>query len=680
MASKDKATTPAPAGGGRPGPRRPPRRGRRLALVAVGAAASLVAVSATVGALIAATTGVAGAHCLGYQPQVDIAPEAGRVISIGHATVVEGDSGTQAAVFPVTLSSSSTQVVSVTYATTDGGSVIVAVGANSDVIATSGDAKAPDDYAVASGTLQFMPGEVTKTITVSVTGDIEDEGDEKFFVILSNPTNANLADHQGRGLILDDDGITISVTDDTVFERDSGTQNATFDVELSDEVDSAVTVAYATADGTATAPGDYTATSGTIEFAPGEDRVTITVPVAGDTDDEGDHHFFVNLSGATNATIADGQGTGTIYDDDDGQDPVARVTAGSNLWGPMSTGGLEARLYPSAVWAGAHMVVWGGATTGHYDEDSFMSDGAAYNPADDTWTCLPAPPIPGRRLHAATWTGTEMIIWGGDRGREGFLADGAAYNPATNQWRPLAPAPLMRRRLPSAIWTGTEMIIWGGLIDHFRPAADGAAYNPLTNSWRLLPAGPLAARYAHAAVWTGTEMILWGGNRGEGPAYGDGAAYDPTTNTWRTLSQAPISGRLTGTGSGAWTGTEVIVWGGYDSSEEDADALADGAAYNPITDTWRPLPPAPLNPGQADGIVWTGTEIVLWTPDTQGVPGGAAYDPLADTWRELAPPPTAEGLAAIPVWTGQQVLMWGAWTAETDGEPLLTTKAMRYVL
>jgi uncharacterized repeat protein (TIGR01451 family)/CSLREA domain-containing protein len=108
----------------------------------------------------------------------------------------------------------------------------------------------------------------------------------------------------------------ISVNDVTVAEGDSGTTNATFTVTRTANTTVTSTVDYATADDTAQAPGDYTSTSGTLTFAPGETTKTISVPVKGDTLDEANEQFFVNLSNATNATISDAQGVGTITDDD----------------------------------------------------------------------------------------------------------------------------------------------------------------------------------------------------------------------------------------------------------------------------------------------------------------------------------------------------------------------------
>src|SRR5690606_5822117 len=92
--------------------------------------------------------------------------------------------------------------------------------------------------------------------------------------------------------------------------------NATFTVTLSAASGQTVTVNYATADGTATQPADYTSTSGTLTFTPGSTTQTITVPVIGEAVPEADETFFVNLSGASNATISDNQGVGTIINDD----------------------------------------------------------------------------------------------------------------------------------------------------------------------------------------------------------------------------------------------------------------------------------------------------------------------------------------------------------------------------
>jgi len=110
--------------------------------------------------------------------------------------------------------------------------------------------------------------------------------------------------------------ISLSIDDDTVDEGDAGTVNATFDVTLQNATSFPVTVDYATADNTASAGTDYTAKTGTLTFNANETQ-QVTVVVNGDTADEGSSEsFYVNLSNASGASIADSQWEGTITDDD----------------------------------------------------------------------------------------------------------------------------------------------------------------------------------------------------------------------------------------------------------------------------------------------------------------------------------------------------------------------------
>ncbi len=222
-------------------------------------------------------------------------------LSINDVTVTEGDSGTTNAVFTVTLSAASTQPVTVGYATANGTAT-----AGSDYTGTSG-----------TQTLTFPANTVSQSITVPVNGDTVSEPNETFTVTLSGATNATIARAQGTGTITNDDGApTLSIDDVTVTEGNSGTTNAVFTVTLSPAGSQTVTVDYATANGTATAGSDYTSTSNTLTFPADTISRTITVPVIGDTTLEPNEAFTVTLSGATNATIARAQGTGTITNDD----------------------------------------------------------------------------------------------------------------------------------------------------------------------------------------------------------------------------------------------------------------------------------------------------------------------------------------------------------------------------
>jgi Ca2+-binding RTX toxin-like protein len=220
-------------------------------------------------------------------------------LSIDDVTVDEGNTGTVNASFTVTLNAAINQTVTADYTT-----------ANDTAIAG-------EDYTATTGTLTFAAGETSKTIIVPINSNTLDELNRQFFVNLSNATIATIADNQGIGNITDDDPApNISIENITITEGNAGTTNATFTVSLNVASGQIITVDYATADDSATAGEDYTTTIGTLTFAAGETTQTITVPVLGDTTDEADETFFINLTNPTNATITTNQGIATITDDD----------------------------------------------------------------------------------------------------------------------------------------------------------------------------------------------------------------------------------------------------------------------------------------------------------------------------------------------------------------------------
>ena len=204
-----------------------------------------------------------------------------------------------ALVFTVTLSKASAVPVTVRAST-------------SDVTALGGI-----DYEVKSGaTITFAPGTpLTRTFAVPIKDDTLDETNETLTVTLSEPSGATIADDKATGTILDDDEVsTLSVSDASADEPNSGTATMTFTVTLAPASNRPVRVAYSTADGTATAGPDYTSTSGTLEFAPGATTKTIAVPIIGDAINEENETIVLNLSAADGAGVADAQGQGTIVD------------------------------------------------------------------------------------------------------------------------------------------------------------------------------------------------------------------------------------------------------------------------------------------------------------------------------------------------------------------------------
>jgi len=228
----------------------------------------------------------------------------GSTISVTNSAVLEGTTGTpKTLAFTVVLSATSTSTITVDYATSDGTAI------------------AGSDYTSKTGTLTFVPGQASQVISVTVTLDATVEPDETMFLNLSNPTNATIFDGQGQGTVQSDDGLLVSIVDKTTDEGNAGFTPVNFNVTLSAPAPGTVTVNWATADGTATAPLDYTAASGTVTFNVGESTKTVAVQVVGETGEESYENFFINLSAPTGgAAIGDGQAQGTITNTDGSTD------------------------------------------------------------------------------------------------------------------------------------------------------------------------------------------------------------------------------------------------------------------------------------------------------------------------------------------------------------------------
>jgi uncharacterized repeat protein (TIGR01451 family) len=220
-------------------------------------------------------------------------------LSIDDISIVEGDSGTVGATFTVSLSAPAGLTITVDYGT------------------AAGTAAAGSDYVAQAGTLAFSPGVTTRSITVLVNGDALDEDDETFFVDLANATNATIADGQGQATILDDDALPVVDFEYVGYSVDEGDGTAVIAVILNAPSGRSVTVDYVTIDGSATAPADYVATSGTLVFAPGTVVLTFTVTIVDDAVDEGDELLTLTLFAPSNSSIgANTPATLVIVDDD----------------------------------------------------------------------------------------------------------------------------------------------------------------------------------------------------------------------------------------------------------------------------------------------------------------------------------------------------------------------------
>jgi hypothetical protein len=212
--------------------------------------------------------------------------------------LIEGNTGTVAQTFTVSLSNASKQPVTVSYKTADD------------------TALAGSDYvAVPATILTFAPGETVKTVTVQVNGDLLPEAVETFALVLENPTGGTIGSPRTIVTITDDDTppeLSVSATPGSQAEGNSGNKPYTFTVKLSRAATVPVTVNYSTGGGTATVGTDYTAATGTLTFAVGETSKTVVVNALGDTQVEPDETFGLVLSAPSGATLSTTAGTATV--------------------------------------------------------------------------------------------------------------------------------------------------------------------------------------------------------------------------------------------------------------------------------------------------------------------------------------------------------------------------------
>ncbi len=312
------------------------------------------------------------------------------------------------------------------------------------------------------------------------------------------------------------------------------------------------------------------------------------------------------------------------------------------------------------VWNGSEIIVWGGHGWLQSIGDFVDTDtGARYDPVTDTWSAMSTAGVPPKSGHTAVVAGNEMFVWGGNANT------GFRYDPGTDTWTAMSTidAP-SAPRLNAAVWTGTEMIVWGGASPGDQALNTGGRYDPMTDTWTPMSMeNAPSPRVGMAYAWTGTEFIVWGGidSSGVGGTLADGARYDPATDTWTPMATGDARG-----GSelvSAWTGTEMIVWDGGLPSFVDGNGFPVTTPtlrlYDPATDAWR-ASASLCEPYFGVGEVhahWTGAKLFVWGNNDNG---GYFYDPASDNWQAIdsfGGPSARSGAASA--WTGDRFVLWG---------------------
>jgi N-acetylneuraminic acid mutarotase len=194
--------------------------------------------------------------------------------------------------------------------------------------------------------------------------------------------------------------------------------------------------------------------------------------------------------------------------------------------------------------------------------------------------------------------------------------------------------------------------------------SDGAACTDDTWTATSTTNAP-SARPGHTAVWTGSEMIVWGGynlrqagatTQIDGSTLNTGGRYIPSTDSW-TATNTINAPDARGSHTAVWTGSEMIVWGGSGPTN-----LNTGGRYNPIADSWTATSIANAPDARSSHTaVWTGSEMIVWGGSGgTNVNTGGRYNPGTDSWTATsttnAPDARSDHTA---VWAGSEMIVWG---------------------
>lgn len=226
---------------------------------------------------------------------------------------------------------------------------------------------------------------------------------------------------------------------------------------------------------------------------------------------------------------------------------------------------------------------------------------------------LPSPALSPRAQAAVVWTGTRLVVWGGnlDAANMGLpgpyrsFNDGAVYAPAARAWTPMAASPL-----PATVEQPAGAFTDDGVV--FARGRATAIWVPATNTWRKLGDAPAAVT---DMTFTGSVVVSYSAN----------ATLDVGSGVWQALPDAPVKlERSTFT----WTGRELVVIGGPGTPFTSAEAIA----LDPSRRKWRRIanPPVAVH-AEALSADWDGTRVVVVNYDMKAI----AWDPARDEWSTL---------------------------------------------
>ena len=458
---------------------------------------------------------------------------------------------------------------------------------------------------------------------------------------------------------------TGSITDNTNLPSQSSAVQSWLAIsKIADAFNEEVKTVYTVTNVTASFDGFFGYLAAVIKAADTADQVSAVIEIA-----PANQNATVTTISELTGDTGSSSGGGTTSSSGG---PCLAACSGSsqppNTWLAMNnTGAPDARRNHSAVWTGTSMIIWGGQS-----DSIALNSGAIYSPLTDSWSTTTTTGAPTARYrHTAVWTGSKMIVWGGSGTSFSDEYTGGIYDPSINTWTStttiLAPA---QRHDHTAVWTGSKMIVWGGIVPgEVVLYGTGGIFDPndgSEGSWTPTDASPSApkVRSLHTAVsTTDSKMIVWGGYVTGGADENTGGIYDPSSNLWTptTTTNAPLARQ---DHTAVWTGSKMIVWGGSSASYFNDGGIFDPAGGTGGEGAWTATnnngAPAARNYHTA---VWTGTKMIVWGGSDSTLAtfnSGGLYDLANDSWSATpstdAPP--ARWLHSA-FWTGTKMLIWG---------------------
>ena len=340
-----------------------------------------------------------------------------------------------------------------------------------------------------------------------------------------------------------------------------------------------------------------------------------------------------------------------------------------------------------AAWTGKWVIAWGSANPCCTTAAAGSSEhGGAFDPASNSWRPIPPAPV-NFRVESTIWTGRQVLVWGFAHGQAAGYAHNVlwGFDPATWRWTRLAPPLIGPRSNASLLWSGTRLIVIGGQA----PSApvellSGATYDPKTNKWSLLPAiprfvsGPSSKEEAVALTpaWAADTLYVWvtrqisqpcGADCRELSARVQALRWSLGSSRW-TTGPTPPDGTPVFNSTPVTMGAYVALFGGSSCLPEMSCPARLGGTSSLLrttTGTWSSIS-SNVVLGNPATFTWTGRRLVAVNPyltSSGYIIGGYAssFDPAEGSWQTLPtlPVPTAPPSGPVitgTVWAGTELI------------------------